>query len=226
MSGARDHDAVVAGDARWWRSTELRATLLAPLLAMLVAMLAGHLLILAVGQSPAVVFRALLAGTWGNPYGIGQVLFKATPLILTGLAVAIPFRAGLFNIGAEGQLVLGALAAGLVGTWLPAATPWVLGVPLVALAAAGAGAGWGALPGVLRARFGAHEVITTIMLNFVALALANYLVSTAFAVPGTLHTAPIVEGARLSRLGAWIGALHGSAANAALLLALGGGDAT
>jgi len=199
---------------------EWRATLLSPALALAVAMLAGHLLVLLAGETPRVVFAALLQGTWGTPYGVGQVLFKATPLIFTGLAVAIPFRAGLFNIGAEGQVVLGALAAGLIGAALPVGTPWLLAVPLVIVGAALVGGAWGAVPGALKARFGAHEVITTIMLNFVALALANYLVAGWFAVPETLHTAPIVEGARLSRLGDWFGALHGSAANTALLLAL------
>ncbi len=217
MSGAA---AGQQAAARRTALAELRTAVLAPAMALLIAMVAGHLLVLVYGESPARVFRALLEGTWGNPYGIGQVLFKATPLIFTGLAVAIPFRAGLFNIGAEGQLVLGALVAGLVGAWLPGGTPWLLAIPLVAAAAMAAGAAWGSVPGALKARFGAHEVITTIMLNFVALALANYLVATHFAVPETLHTPPIAEGAELSRLGALVPALHGSAANMAFFWAL------
>lgn len=197
-----------------------RTSLLSAAMALLIAMAAGHLLILAYGASPAQVFAALLDGTWGNPYGIGQVLFKATPLLLTGLAVALPFRAGLFNIGAEGQVVLGALATAVVGLSLPDGTPWPLAVPLAAAAGFAAGALWGGLPGLLRARFGAHEVITTIMLNFVALALANYLVVTFLAQPETLHTAPIVEGARLTRLGAWFAPFHGSAVSTAFFWAL------
>jgi len=215
----------VSGDAgqvaqRRAALAEVRTAVLAPVMALLIAMAAGHVLVLIYGESPGRVFRVLLEGTWGNPYGIGQVLFKATPLIFTGLAVAVPFRAGLFNIGAEGQLVLGALVAGVVGSVLPGGTPWMLAIPIVAVAAAAAGAAWGSVPGALKARFGAHEVITTIMLNFVALALANYLVATHFAVPETLHTEPIVEGARLSRLGDWIGLLHGSASNTAFLWAI------
>ncbi len=204
------------------RAVELRTALVAPVTALLVALLAFDLLVLAYGASPLRVLRVMIEGTWGNPYGVGQVLFKATPLIFTGLAVAIPFRAGLFNIGAEGQVVMGALAGALIGMWLPGGTPWLLAIPLVAAAAALVGGGYGALPGALKARFGAHEVITTIMLNFVALALVNYLVATHFHEPETLHTAPIIEGARLSRLGAFLPALHGSAANTALLWALGG----
>ncbi|MBI4704968.1 MAG: ABC transporter permease [Deltaproteobacteria bacterium] len=189
-------------------------------MALLVAVAAGHLLILAYGQSPAHVFRILLEGTWGNRYGIGQVLFKATPLMLTGLAVALPLRAGLFNIGAEGQMVVGALAAAVVGAALPAATPWPMATALCAAAGFGAGAFWGGAAGLLKVRFGAHEVITTIMLNFVALALANYLVVTFWHVPETLHSAPIVPAARLARLGLTFAALRGSAVSTALFWAL------
>lgn len=208
---------------RWRRalaSVEVRTALLSPLMAILIALLIGSLLILAYGESPARVFGALILGTWGNNYGIGQVLFKATPLIFTGLAVAIPFRAGLFNIGAEGQMVLGALAVGLMGSFLPAGTPWLIAVPLAAGAGFLAGALWGGIPGYFKGRFGAHEVITTIMMNFIALALANYLVVHHFGMPETLHTAPIVEGARLSRLGAFISPLSGSAASTAFFWAL------
>lgn len=208
-----------------WRGTAdtggLQGAILAPAVALLVALLAGNLLVLAYGESPARVFGLMLAGTWGNAYGLGQVLFKATPLIFTGLAVALPFRAGLFNIGAEGQVALGALAGGLVGAALPAGTPWPLAVPLCAAAAFAAGALWGVVPGLLRARFGAHEVVTGIMLNFLGLALVNYLVVACFALPETVHTALVAPGARLERLGAVLPALHGSAVSTALFWALG-----
>src|SRR5690606_5908382 len=93
----------------------MRWQLYAAAVALLVAMAAGSLLILAFGQSPAAVYGAMLAATWGDGYGFGQVLFKSTPLIFTGLAVALAFRAGLFNIGAEGQLTVGAFATALAG---------------------------------------------------------------------------------------------------------------
>ncbi len=104
------------------------AALLPPLVALLVALVAGDLLIIAVGQSPAAVYRLLLEGTWGNWYGFGQVLYKTTTLIATGLAVSLGLRAGLFNIGAEGQLAAGGFAAALVGIILPAGTPALVGV--------------------------------------------------------------------------------------------------
>ncbi len=186
-------------------------------IALLAAMAIGSLLAIAYGARPAEVWHVLASGTWGSGYGVGQVLYKATTLVFTGLSVAVAFRAGLFNVGAEGQMLLGALAGGLVGTQAGALGP--LAALLVALAAALAGASWGALPGLLRATRGAHEVITTIMLNFVAQAVALALGASVFTKE-SLHTAPIAEVARLSRLSRFWPALHGSAASTALGIAL------
>jgi simple sugar transport system permease protein len=191
-----------------------------PVLALLIALLCFEVIALAYGQAPASVLSSLWAGTWGTAYGTGQVLFKATPLMFTGLSVGLAFRAGLFNIGGEGQAVLGALATGVTGAWLPASTPGLFAIPLCCLAGIAAGALWGAVPGLLRARFGAHEVITTIMLNFIAIAVSSWLMVRWLALPETLHTAPVVEGARLWRLEQAFPAFHGSPANAALGLAL------
>jgi ABC-type uncharacterized transport system permease subunit len=202
------------------RSLRARAeeALLPPLVAVLLALVVGDALILAFGQSPGAVYRLLLEGTWGNAYGFGQVLYKATTLVFTGLAFAIGVRAGLFNIGAESQLAAGGFVAALLGLVLPAGLPSLLALPLFIVAAALGGGAVGALPGYLKARFGAHEVITTIMLNFVVLALLAYFVSTYLHVPETLHTEEIKTGA-LPRLADVVPAFHGSAANATVLLA-------
>ena len=200
-------------------TTALAEALLPPLLALAIAALLGDLLILAFGQSPADVYRLLLEGTWGNPYGIGQVLYKATTLTFTGLSVAIALRAGLFNVGAEGQLAVGAFGAGLAGLLLPAATPAILAVPLCLLAAALFGGLWGGLAGGLKARFGAHEVIVTIMLNFIALALLNWIVAGHLHEPETVHT-PTIHAGKVGRLADSFAALHGSAANWIVLVAL------
>jgi simple sugar transport system permease protein len=194
-------------------------TFLPPVVALLIAIVVGDLLILIFGQSPAAVYRLLLEGTWGNPYGIGQVLYKATTLTFTGLAVAVGIRAGLFNIGAEGQLAAGGFVAALVGLAVPAAMPSIVAAVLCTLGAAAGGGIVGAVPGVLRARFGAHEVITTIMLNFVVLALLGWFVSARLHVPESLHTPEIRSGAVL-RLSDIFPVFHGSAANLTLLLAL------
>jgi simple sugar transport system permease protein len=193
--------------------------LLPPFVALLVAIVAGDLLILSVGQSPGEVYRMLLAGTWGNAYGFGQVLYKATTLTCTGLAVGIGLEAGLFNIGGEGQLAAGGFAAALAGLALPAGTPALLAVPIAILAAMFAGGLVGWVPGVLRARFGAHEVITTIMLNFIVLALLNWLIASHLRVPETLHT-PAMHAGTLPRLSSFIPAFHGSAANLAIVAAI------
>jgi general nucleoside transport system permease protein len=198
---------------------KLEEALLPPVVALLFALLVGDLLILSFGQSPAAVYRLLIDGTWGNAYGFGQVLYKATTLTFTGLSVALALRAGLFNIGAESQLAAGGFAAALVGLALPAGLPSLVVLPLYVLAAGIAGGVVGGVPGVLKARFGAHEVITTIMLNFVVLALLNYLISARFKAHDTLHTQELKSGA-LPRLADIAAAFHGSAANVILLLAL------
>lgn len=128
-------------------------------------------------------------------------MFYATPLIFTGLAVAIGFKGGLLNIGCEGQLNVAAFAAALVGIHLR--LPLVLLVPFCIVAAMIAGGTWGAIPGILKAKFGAHEVINTIMMNFIAAILTNFLVTSIYQEPGqmNLQTSPIQETARLPRLG-------------------------
>ena len=194
---------------------DIRREAYAITIALLVAMAAGSVLILAVGESPARVYLLLIANTWGSSAGIGQVIFKATPLIFTGLAVAVAFRAGLFNIGGEGQVVVGCLATAVVGINLPAATPAVLALPLAFAAGVAAGAVLGAIPGLLKAYLGAHEVINTIMLNFIVGAVALWLGNEFFFVGETTHTEAVVAGARLPRLG-----FAGSAANLSFFIAL------
>jgi ABC-type uncharacterized transport system permease subunit len=190
----------------------------APLIAVALALVAGAGFILAIGEDPLGIYGLMLRETLGTGYGIGQTLFKATPLIFCGLAVAVGFRAGLFNIGGEGQLTVAAFAAALVGAQF-AGLPGTLLLPLTLVVAMGTGAAWGAIPGVLKARFGAHEVINTIMLNFVAAALVSYLGRGVFQ-PATVRTAEIGAGATLPRLDLWLPALRGSPANLSLLLGL------
>ena len=201
------------------RRAVLEEAILPPLVALLLAVVVGDALILSFGQAPGAVYKLLLEGTWGNAYGFGQVLYKATTLVFTGLAVGLGLRAGLFNIGAESQLAAGGFCAALVGMLLPAGIPSIICLPLFLLAAAFGGGIVGAVPGVLKARFGAHEVIVTIMLNFIVLGLLNYLTSEKVHVPDTLHT-PEIKSGTLPRLGDMMSSFHGSAANTTILLAL------
>jgi len=200
-----------------WRERAEEA-LIPPLVALLVALICGDLLILSYGQSPATVYRLLLEGTWGNAYGFGQVLYKATTLAFTGLAVSFGLRAGLFNIGAESQLAAGGFAAALTGLALPMGTPLILALPVCMIAAGLAGGAVGSVPAYLKTRFGAHEVIVTIMLNFIVLALLNWFIAGHLHVPETLHT-PEIHAGVLPRLADIDSRFHGSAANLALIVA-------
>ena len=182
--------------------TPLLRELLFPLIAVVCALLVGGVVILLIGDNPIVTYRLLIGSAFSWPDGIGYTLFYATPLIFTGLAVALAFRCGLLNIGAEGQLYIAAFATAWIGIEA-ASLPAFLLLPLCAVVAVMAGALWGAIPGVLKARFGSHEVINTIMLNFIAMALVSYFTQYHYKIPGDaiLQSAPIGEAAHLARLG-------------------------
>jgi ABC-type uncharacterized transport system permease subunit len=183
--------------------------------------LALALLVWIYGESPREVIAQLVSGTWGMPYGVGQVLYKATPLLLTGVAVDVALRAGLFNVGAEGQLAVAGLAVGTVGARLGPGAPAWLALPAVMGVGALCGATWAAVPAVLRARYGANEVISTIMMNRLADATVGLALAAGLAIPGTVRTPDVVTGARLARLDALgLTSLHGSAASVALSVSL------
>jgi ABC-type uncharacterized transport system permease subunit len=186
-------------------SMKLLRELLFPLIAVVAAFIVGGILILLVGDSPIEAYRLLLGSALSWPDGIGYTLFHATPLIFTGLAVLVGFRGGLFNIGAEGQLYIAAFATAWVGITFANLSAWLL-VPMCFAAAILVGAFWGAIPGVLKARFGSHEVINTIMLNFIAILLVGYFTQYHYKIPGDpiLQTAPIGYGAHIARLGKFI----------------------
>ncbi len=197
------------------RADRAREVAFGTAVALLIAMALGSVLIIAAAESPARVYWTLLSHTWGSAYGFGEVLHRATPLIFTGLAVAIGFRVGLFNIGAEGQMVAGAMATALAGAYIPAATPFIVAIPFCVAAGMLAGGLVGAIPGLLKARFGAHEVINTIMLNFIVASVVLWLGNKWAFASETTHTKPIIGAAKLPRFG-----LSGSNANASIFIAL------
>ena len=145
-----------------------------PLAALLVAFGFAAVVIAVSGENPFVSFAAMFAGALGSGSAVAETLVKAIPLAISGLAVALGLRAGLFNIGVEGQLLVGALCAGWIG--FAVRLPAVIHLPLCMLAGIAGGAVWGFLPGLLKAKRGVHEVITTIMLNYIAFYLTHYLV--------------------------------------------------
>lgn len=179
--------------------------LIFPIIAILAAFLVGAILVLIIGDDPILTYRLLISSAISWPDGIGYTLFYATPLIFTGLAVMVGFRCGLLNIGAEGQLTIAAFAAAWAGITFAHQSAWIL-IPLCFLAAIVSGAAWGAVPGILKARFGSHEVINTIMMNFIAAGVASALTQSYFKTAGDaiLQTGPIGDNAHIARLGRFI----------------------
>ncbi len=156
---------------------------LVPIISVILGFLAGAIIMISTGINPIDGYSSLINGVIGNSRKFGEWIVSSTPIILTGLAIAFGFRTGLFNIGAEGQVLVGAYAAAAVGILIN--LPKVIHLPLVLLAAAVAGALWAFIPGFLKARFKVHEVVVTIMLNYTAMHLVNYWIKL---LPGSTNT--------------------------------------
>lgn len=160
---------------------------LVPALSVATAFLVAGLVVLAIGENPARALRSLIIGALGTGEGIGFTLFYATNFIFTGLAVAVAFHAGLFNIGGEGQALVGGIGLALVCLMLDGFLPRMILLPLAILGAALFGAAWAFVPGYLQARRGSHVVITTIMFNFLASTLLVYLLVNVMGKPGSMQ---------------------------------------
>jgi len=181
-----------------------------PLIAVIIALMFGAIVIILIGENPIFVYKTLFGYAIGNRDGWGNVLFRATPLIFTGLTVAFAFRCGLFNIGGEGQVLIGSFLATWVGFTFTNLPAFIL-LPLCILTAAAGGALWATIPGLLKAKRGVHEVIVTIMMNWIASSLTFFLV-LKFKAPATEvmkaagvqqmipQTSEIAKAARLPRL--------------------------
>ncbi len=165
--------------------------LLVPILSVFTAILVGSILILLNGRDPITAFEGLFQGAFLEPRGLLATFRNMTPLILSGLAVAFAFKCGLFNIGVQGQLIIGSIAAAWIGFAVDGLPP-VIHVTLAILTAVAAGALWGAIPGALKAYADAHEVITTIMLNFIASRFAEWLISTG-STDGSIRPGPLSD---------------------------------
>ena len=181
--------------------------MLIPLLAIFTSLVIVAIIIIVTADNPAEGLKKVGQGYWGiidgallNPRGLVNTLVASAPLILTGLAVAIPFHAGMFNIGAEGQFMMGALFGAVVGIYVD--LPPGIHVVAVILAGMLGGMLWGFIPGLLKAWLGSHEVINTIMLNFIAIGLVNMLVRNVLKDPNptTVQSLPLLESAQLFRI--------------------------
>lgn len=170
--------------------------ILVPILSVCFGLIVGGLIMLAGGYNPIAAYDALVGGVVGGPYFIGETVRQVTPLILTGLSVAFAFRTGLFNIGAEGQFIVGWFAAVYVGIVMHA--PKFIHLPAALLAAIIAGALWGFVPGFLKAKLKVHEVIVTIMMNYIALYVTNALIRDYLKAPSEERSLPIQKSASLA----------------------------
>ena len=194
MSEAREATPVQSP----WMSAALKIG--TPIASVALAVAIGSLIMWASGYDAMAAFAALFKGAFGSPKQIGDTILRATPLIFTGLAVAYGFRAGLFNIGAEGQLFMGGLAAAWLGIVLTG-LPWIVVVPVMLIASAFAGAAWAFVPAILKARIGAHEVITTMMFTYIARYLVSWLVVGPLKAPGQIpQTAALPPESQLPRI--------------------------
>jgi len=181
------------------------AGVLVPLVSLILALAFGALILLATGANPLVTYKAMAVGAFGGKYAFSETLVKAIPLILCGLGVAVAFRMRFWNIGAEGQLAMGGFAAAWIALFLPRLLPdlplkWLL--PLMIVAGFLAGAIWGLIPAFLRAFLGVNEVITTLMMNYIAILWIEYLFYGPWRDPkgyGFPGTAPFPQEAWLAR---------------------------
>ena len=175
--------------------------ILTPLISLLLAMIISALVILAIGESPTMALKTMVDGALGSSYGWGFTLYYTTNFIFTGLAVAVAYHASLFNIGGEGQAMVGGLGVALVCLALPW-THWGIALPAAMVGAALFGAAWALIPAYLQAKRGSHIVITTIMFNFIAAALLNYVLVNLLRPVGSMDpaSARFPEGTHLPAL--------------------------
>ena len=208
------------GSAFDWSKVVLNVLL--PVAGVVAALLLGAIMLLLLGANPIAAFAAMINGAAGSKFGITQTLVKATPLLLVGSGICIAFRANMINIGGEGQIIVGALA----GAWLPLSFPTVSGwllIPATCIVGFMAGAVWGFIPGILKARLRVNEILSTIMMNAIAQQLMNLLLQGALMDPeGIAHGTFLAQSAQLPRQ-AWLPRLvpqtllHGGAIIAVVL---------
>jgi simple sugar transport system permease protein len=179
---------------------------LLPVLAVLAALAVGAVMLLILGANPVKAYGALLEGAFGSTNAMAETAVKAVPLLLVGLGICIAFRGNVINIGGEGQMVVGAILATLVGLNLPDWPGWVV-IPLALLAGFLGGAIWGGIPGFLKAYFSVNEILSTVMMNAIAVQIMNYLLRGPMIDPAQLElasripqTAPLSKAFRLPRL--------------------------
>ena len=193
-----------------------------PFLNLLSALFVAAAVIYLLGENPGEALGILIKSALGNAEGLGYTLFYATTFVFTGLSVSVAMQAGLFNIGSDGQMYLGGLGLTLMMLQFDGILPGWLLIPLAFIGAAVFGAAWAFLPGYLQARRGSHVVVTTIMFNFIAASLMNFIIITYLIPTGEQNPASrmFAEAAWLTRLNEWLPALGDTPLNISFLVAI------
>ena len=188
--------------------------------AAIVALLMGAVLMLVFGANPIVGYQALLAGAFGDSYALTSTAVKAVPLLLVGAGICIAFRANVLNIGGEGQIAMGGLAATATALALPN-LPGVVLIPLTLLAGAVGGGIWGAIPGAFKAYFNVNEILSTIMLNLVAVQFMNYMLSGPLVAKSGYAVGGLIPQTQLLSPNSWLPTLiEGTQMHLGVLIAL------
>lgn len=200
-------------------SKKLKANILSISISLIATIVVLFIFLYAVGRDPYFVMETMFTEVFGTGYGIGQALFKATPLIIVGCGLAFCFQASIFNIGAEGQLNLGVFGMSIIA-YIFDDSLGVLVFPLAILIGFALSAVWGFIPAYIKIKRGVSEVITTIMLNFISLALINYLLIEFLAVKSTVRTEKILENVSIPQLSNYFEAFQGSSVNLTFFFAI------
>ncbi len=200
-------------------SKKLKANILSISISLIATLVVLFIFLYAVGRDPYFVMETMFSEVFGTGYGIGQALFKATPLIIVGCGLAFCFQASIFNIGAEGQLNLGVFGMSIIA-YIFDDSLGVFVFPLAIIVGFALSAGWGFIPAYVKIKRGVSEVITTIMLNFISLALINYLLVEFLAVKSTVRTEKILEHVSIPQLSDYFEAFQGSSVNLTFFFAI------
>ncbi|MBL8094789.1 MAG: ABC transporter permease [Anaerolineales bacterium] len=202
MSEATSVVTRAAARSAWARRLQGWQGALVPVAAVVVALMIGAVVLVGLGADPVKAYSSMLEGAFGSVSGFTQTLVTATPLLLVGLGVTIAFRGGVINIGGEGQLIVGALAASAAALYLP--LPGVLLLLAALIAGVLGGALWGAVPGALKAQLGVNEILSTIMMNQIAIQLANYLLRGPMIDPKEVEAGTRIAQSALLPADSWL----------------------
>ncbi len=198
---------------------KVKANFLSTIISLVATLIVLFIFLYAVGKDPFAVMQMMITEVFGSGYGIGQAIFKATPLIICGCGLAFCFQASIFNIGAEGQLNLGVFAMSIVA-YLFDDYLGIFILPIAILIGFTVSAFWGFIPAYIKIKRGVSEVITTIMMNFISLALINYFLIEFLAVKSTVRTEKILDIINIPKLSTFTDIFEGSSANVTFIFAI------